>query len=68
MTPFHLLYGQYVNTENLNSETVSDSDGAKYLQQSYAVLKHVLEYFNDRFFNEYINSLHERQLQQKERE
>ena len=54
LTPFHLLYGRNVNTENLNSEN------AKYLRQRYTVLKQVLEHFSNRFFKEYINSLHEK--------
>ena len=60
LTPFHLLYGRNVNTENLNNDVVSDSENAKYLRQRYTVLKQVLEHFNNRFFNEYINSLHEK--------
>ena len=61
LTPFHLLYGRNViNTESLNSDVVNGTDNTRYLRQRYTVLKQVLEHFNNRFFNEYINSLHER--------
>ena len=39
---------------------MNDSDNAKYLRENCTVLKQIFEHFNNRFFNEYINSLHER--------
>ena len=61
LTPFDLLYGRNViNTESLNSDVVNGTDNTRYLRQRYTVLKQVFEHFNNRFFNEYINSLHVR--------
>ena len=69
LTPLHLLYGRNVDTGSLNSDLVNDTDKTKYLRQRYTVLKQVLEHFNNRYFNEYINSLHERHCRkQKESE
>ena len=65
MTKVHLLYGRNVNTENLKSGVANDSDNANYLRERYTVLEQVLENFNERFFNEYINLLHERRYYKK---
>ena len=67
MTKVHLLYGRNVNTENLKSGVANDNDNANYLRERYTVLEQVLENFNDRFFNKYINLLHERQCYYKKK-
>ena len=60
LTPFHLLYGRDINTENISCKTSSQSDDPEYLQYRYVKLKQVISHFKKRFYDEYIISLHER--------
>ena len=59
ITPSHLLYGRNISKRNI-MHTDCREDTAEITQQQYKRVKFIINYFNNRFYEEYILALRER--------